>query len=91
MHFAIQGLKMAKTKELSRDIWNTIIERPKGGQGYRKISKELNPSKKWKTEKNKWAYFKVDQQINPFITRSEIKTDLEGTEINVSKDTISRA
>ena len=30
-------------------------------------------------------------QINAFITRSEIKTDLEGTGINVSKDTISRA
>ena len=30
-------------------------------------------------------------QINPFITRSEIKTDLEGAGINVSKDTISRA
>ena len=30
-------------------------------------------------------------QINPFITRSEIKTDLEGAGINVSKNTISRA
>ena len=30
-------------------------------------------------------------QINPFITHSEIKTDLEGAGINVSKDTISRA
>ena len=30
-------------------------------------------------------------QINTFITCSEIKTDLEGSEINVSKDTISRA
>ena len=30
-------------------------------------------------------------QINPFITRSEIRTDLEGAGINVSKDTISRA
>ena len=30
-------------------------------------------------------------QINPFITRSEIKTDFEGAGINVSKDTISRA
>ena len=29
-------------------------------------------------------------QINPFITHSEIKTDLEGAGINVSKDTISR-
>ena len=30
-------------------------------------------------------------QINPFITSSEIKTDLEDAGINVSKDTISRA
>ena len=30
-------------------------------------------------------------QINPFITHSEIKTDLECAGINVSKDTISRA
>ena len=29
--------------------------------------------------------------INPFITRSEIKTDLEAAGINLSKDTISRA
>ena len=29
-------------------------------------------------------------EINLFITRSEIKTDLEGTGINASKDTISR-
>ena len=41
MHFAIQGLKMAKTK-LSRDMRDRIIERHKGGQGYRKISKEMN-------------------------------------------------
>ena len=30
-------------------------------------------------------------QIKPFITCSEIKTDLEGAGINESKDTISRA
>ena len=30
-------------------------------------------------------------QINDFLTHSEIKTDLEGAGINVSKDTISRA
>ena len=29
-------------------------------------------------------------QINPFITPSEIKTDLEGAGINLSKDTVSR-
>ena len=31
------------------------------------------------------------EQINPFITRSEIKTDLESAGINVSKNTISGA
>ena len=33
---------MAKAKELPRDMRNRIIERHKGGQGYRKISKEMN-------------------------------------------------
>ena len=33
----------------------------------------------------------MNQQIKPLITFSEIKTDLEGAGINVSKDTISRA
>ena len=42
MHFAIQGLKMAKTKELSRDMQDRLIEHYKGGQGYKKISKEMN-------------------------------------------------
>ena len=38
---------------------------------------------------SKWISRNV--QINPFITRSEIKTDLEGAGISVSKDTTSRA
>ena len=42
MHFLIQGLKMAKTKELSRDMRDRIIKRYKRGQDYRKISKEMN-------------------------------------------------
>ena len=42
VHFAIQRLKMAKTKELSSDMRDRIIERHKEGQGYRKISKEMN-------------------------------------------------
>ncbi len=33
---------MAKTKELFGDMRDRIIERHKGGQGYRKISKEMN-------------------------------------------------
>ena len=42
MHFAIQGFKIAKTKELSRDMQDEMIERHKGGHGYRKICKEMN-------------------------------------------------
>ena len=33
---------MAKTKELSRDMRDRIIECHKGGQSYQKISKEMN-------------------------------------------------
>ena len=40
VHFAIQGLKMAKTKGLSRDMQDRIIERHKGRQVYRKNSKK---------------------------------------------------
>ena len=40
-HFAIQGLKITKSKELFRDMRDRIIERHKGGQGYRKIIKEI--------------------------------------------------
>ena len=41
VHFTIHGLKMAKTKELSRDMRDKIIEYNKGGQGYRKIRTEM--------------------------------------------------
>ena len=85
-----------------------IIERHKEGQGYRKISKEMNVAlstvgnitRKYKkygdstanlprngrmrkiNERNsRWISRYV--QINPFITRSEIKTDFEGAGINV--------
>ena len=107
---------MAKTKELSSDMRDRIIERHKRGQGYQKISKEMNLAlstvgfiirkyKKWgdstanlpkngrlrKINKRTSRWISRNVQINPFITRSEIKTDLEGAGINVSKDTISRA
>ena len=116
VHFAIQGLKMAKTKELSRDMWDRIIECHKGGQGYEKISKEMNLAlstvrniiRKYKNYGNGTAnlprnrrprkisectsrWISRNVQINPFITHSEMKTDLERAGINVSKDTISRA
>ena len=116
VHFAIHGLKMAKTKELTRDMWDRIIERHKGGQGYRKISKEMNlalspvgtiirkykeygagtanlsrnrRSRKINERTSRWISRNV--QINLFITRSEIKTDLEGAGTNVSKENIGRA
>ena len=106
---------MAKTKELSRDMRDKIIERHKGGQGYRIISKEMNLAlstvgniiRKYKygdstanlsrngrprkiNERTSRGISRI-VRINPFITRSEIKTDLEGAGINVSKDKISRA
>jgi transposase len=107
---------MAKAKELSKDMRNKIIQRHKEGQGYRKISKEMdlplntvgNIIRKYKkfgdgitniprtgrprklNESNsRWISRKV--QKDPFITRSEIQTDLKGAGIDVSKDTISRA
>ena len=105
---------MAKSKELSRDMRDGIIECHKGGQGYRKICKEMNLAlstvgyiitkykkygdsianlprngrpRKINERSSRWISRNV--QINPFIIRSEIKTDLEGAGINVSKDTIS--
>ena len=90
-----------------------IIERHKGGQGYWKISKNMNLAlstvgniiRKYgdgtanlprngrprKTNERTSRWISRNVQINPFLTRSEIKTGLEGSETNVSKDTISRA
>ena len=93
-----------------------IIERHKRGQGYRKISKEMNlalstveniirkckkygdgtadlPRNGRQRKINERTSKRISKivQINPFITRSEIKTDLEGAGIHVSKDTICRA
>ena len=103
VHFAIQGLKMAKTKELSRDMQDRIIERHKGGQVYRKISKEMNLAqstvgniiRKYKKYGDGTAnlprngkprkineytsrWISRNMQINRFITRPEVKTDLDG-------------
>ena len=91
---------MAKIKELSRDMRDRIIERHKGGQSYRKISKEMNLAlstveniirmcKKYgdgtanlprnqrprKINERTSRGISRNVQINPFITRSEIKTD----------------
>ena len=85
-----------------------IIERHKEGQGYQKISKEINLAlstvgkygdgtanlprngrpRKINERTSRWISRNV--QINPFTSRSEIKTDLEGAGINISKDTINR-
>ena len=92
-----------------------IIERHKGGQGYQKISKDMNLAlstvgniirkcKKYgegtaslprngrprKINERTSRLISRNMQMNAFITRSEIKTDLEDAGINVSKDTISR-
>ena len=116
MHFVIQGLKIAKTKELSCDMRDRIIERHKRGQGYRKFCKEMNlplsivwniirKSKKYgdgsanllrngrliKINERTSRWISRNVQINPFITRSEINTDIAGAGINVNKDTILRA
>ena len=40
--FCNSRIIMAETEELSRDMRDSIIERHEGGQGYRKISKEMN-------------------------------------------------
>ena len=101
MHFAIQGLKMVKTKELSKDMRERILEHHKGGLGYRKNSQEINLAlssvgntiKKYqkygdstanlprngrprKINERTSRWISRNLQINPFITRSEIKTDL---------------
>ena len=97
-------------------MWDRIIARHKGEQGYRKICKEVNLplssvgniTRKYKKYGDGTANLprngrprKINEctsrwisrnvQINPFITRSEIKTDFEGAGINVSKNTSSRS
>ena len=96
------------------DIRDRIIECHKGGQDYKKNSKEMNLAlrtigniiRKYKKYAvlttnlpSNWIPRKINQrtsrwisrnvQINPFIKRSEIKTDIEGAGINLSKYTIS--
>ena len=59
VHFAIQGLKMVKTKELSGDMPDIIIERHKGGRDYRKISKEMKYSRIYHQKvKEVWRQYK---------------------------------
>ena len=53
------------------------------------IFKEMEDQEKMNECTSRWISRNV--QINPFITRSEIRTDLEGAGINASKDIMSRA
>ena len=50
---------------------------------------EMEDQEKINERTSRWISRNV--QINAFISRSEIKTDLDGAGNNVSKDTISRA
>ena len=108
--------RIKKWQELKNypDMRDRILERDKGGQGYWKMSKEMDLSlstvgniirkykkygdgtanllwnrrpRKINERSSRWISRNV--QINPFISRSEIKTYLEDAGINVSKDTIS--
>ena len=65
-----------------------IIKKYKYGDSTANLPRNRRP-RKINERTSRWICRNV--QINTFITRSEIKIDLEGAGINVSKDTISRA
>ena len=67
---------------------NIIRKYKKYGDGTANLPRNGRP-RKINERTSRWISRNV--QINPFITHSEIKTDLKGARINVSKDTISRA
>ena len=69
-------------------IGNIIWNYKKYGDGTANLPRNGRPGK-INERTSRWINRNV--QINPFIIRSEIKTDLEGARINVSKDTICRA
>ena len=68
-------------------VGNIIRKYKKYGDGIANLPRNGRP-KKINKRTSRWISRNV--QINPFISRSEIKTDLEGAGINASKDTISR-
>ena len=72
---------------LSR-VGNITRKYKKYGDGTANLPRNGRP-RKINERTSRWISRNV--QINPFITRSEIKTDLVGAGINVSKDTISIA
>ena len=69
-------------------VGNIIRKHKKHCDGTAKLPRNGRP-RKINERTSKWISRNV--QINPLITRSEIKTDLKSAGINVSKDTISRA
>ena len=69
-------------------VGNIIRKYKKYGNGTANLPRNRRP-RKINESTSRWISRNV--QINAFIIRSEIKTDIEGARINVSKDTISRA
>ena len=69
-------------------VENIIRKYKKYGDGTANLPRNGRP-RKINECTSRWISRNV--QINTFITRSKIKTDLEGVGINVSKDTINRA
>ena len=69
-------------------VGNIFRKYKKYGDGTANFPRNWRP-RKINERVSRWIIRNV--QINPFITRSEIRTDLEGPGINGSKDTISRA
>ena len=77
-----------KTNLTLSTVGNIIRKYKKYGDGTANL-----PRNRWQRKINKHIlkWISRNVQINPFITRSEIKTDLEDAGIYVTKDTISRA
>ena len=80
--------KIGKEMNLALSTVEIIIRKyKKYGNGTANLPRKGRP-RKINERTSRWIGRSV--QINALITRSEIKTDLEGAGINVSKDTISR-
>ena len=80
--------KLAKNESSSRYSRKYHLKVKEVWRRYSKPSTNGRP-RKINEPISRWINRNV--QINPHITRSEIKTDLEGAGINISKDTVSRA
>ena len=76
--------KSAKKMNLALStVGNIIKQYKKYGDGTADLLRNGRP-RKINERTSRWI--SRNMQINPFITRFEIKTDLEGAGINVSKD-----